>query len=433
MPTEEKEIIIRTEEVNEILTDTPKWILRWGISVVFILILIGVALSYFIKYPDVLTADITLTNLNPPITLVAKNNGKLTHLLVKDKETVKANQTIGIIENTATYTDVLSLYETANQLSEQLKLSDTLNKIIVKDSLKTGEITSYYLQFLKSFKDLNLYRTINPYSKQITLLKKDLFNYSSLLIKYQKQQSINDEQLKLAENDFNRDKKLYEQQVISAREYETQKKNYLNSLTSNQQSKIVLDNTHIQINSVEKSILQLQIQDYQEQNKLKSELSQHLKTLINEINKWKRFYVIESPVNGKISFFNLWAVNQNIKQGDELFAIIPVRQQQFIGKCNLPLTNSGKLTIGQKVNIKLNNYPYNEHGILNGTVSNISEVPNKDSYAIDVTLSNGLTTSYNKTLVYKEQMKGTAEIITENISVMDRIFFRFKKLIVKGN
>ena len=69
MPTEEKETIIRSEEVNEILTDTPKWILRWGISVVFILILIGVALSYFIKYPDILTADITLTTLNPPVTL----------------------------------------------------------------------------------------------------------------------------------------------------------------------------------------------------------------------------------------------------------------------------------------------------------------------------------------------------------------------------
>lgn len=428
MPTEEKEIIIRSEEVNEILTDTPKWILRWGISVVFILILIGVALSYFIKYPDVLTADITLTTLNPPVTLVAKNNGKLTHLLVKDKEPVKANQTIGIIENTANYTDVLSLYETANQLNEQIKLSDTLSNIAIKDSLKTGEITPYYLQFLKSLKDLNLYKSINPFSKQITLLKKDLGNYSSLLIKYQKQQNINDEQLKLAENDFNRDKKLYEQQAISAREFENQKKNYLNAQNSNQQSKIVLDNTNIQINSIEKSILQLQIQDYQEQNNLKNELSQYLKTLLNEINKWKQLYVIESPVNGKVSFFSLWSVNQNIKQGDELFAIIPEQQQQFIGKCTLPLSNTGKLAIGQKVNIKLDNYPYNENGMLQGTVSNISEVPNKNSYAIDVALSNGLTTSYNKTLAYKEQMKGKADIITKNISVLDRVFFNFKKL-----
>jgi hypothetical protein len=175
--------------------------------------------------------------------------------------------------------------------------------------------------------------------------------------------------------------------------------------------------------------LQLQIQDFHEKAKLKNELSQYLKTLINEIYKWKQLYVIESPVSGKVSFFNVWAINQNFKQGDELFAIIPDKKQQFIGKCVLPITNSGKLAIGQPVNIKLDNYPYNENGILNGYVSNISEVPNKDSYAIDVVLSNGLTTSYNKTLVYKEQMKGKVDIITKNISVMDRIFFNFKKLV----
>ncbi len=50
---EEKEIELRTEEVNEILTATPKWILRWGASVVFILIVVGVGLSYFIRYPPI--------------------------------------------------------------------------------------------------------------------------------------------------------------------------------------------------------------------------------------------------------------------------------------------------------------------------------------------------------------------------------------------
>ena len=125
----------------------------------------------------------------------------------------------------------------------------------------------------------------------------------------------------------------------------------------------------------------------------------------------------------------MWATNQNIKQGDELFSVIPTQKQQFIGKCILPILNTGKLSIGQHVNIKLDNYPYNENGMLQGTVTNISEVPNKDTYAIDVELINGLTTSYHKTLSYKEQMKGKADIITKNVSVMDRIFFNFKKLV----
>jgi multidrug efflux pump subunit AcrA (membrane-fusion protein) len=422
------EIEEKNEYVQEVLDEPPHWILNFGISAFLVLIILILVIANFIKYPDILTADITLTTLSPPIHLVAKNDGKLTHLLVKDKETIKANQTIGIIENTANYSDVLFLYQFANKLSERLNLDDSLSNLSIDDSLKTGEITPYYLQLLKSVKDINLYESIKPINKQITLLKKDLNNYNSLLAKYQRQQSISDEQLKLASNDFYRDKKLYDEQAISAREFETQKKNHLNAQTSNQQSRIASDNINIQINSIEKNILQLQIQDYQEQTKLKNELSQNLKTLINEINKWKRLYVIESPVNGRISFFNVWAINQNITKGEELFAIVPEQQQQFIGKCTLPIANTGKLAIGQKVNIKLDNYPHNENGVLNGTVRNISEVPNKNSYAIDITLTNGLTTSYNKTLVYNEQMKGKADIITKDISVIDRVFFNFKKL-----
>jgi len=426
---DEKEIILRTEEVNEILTSTPKWILRWGISVIFILIITSIILSYFIRYPDILTANITLTTLNPPVTLVSKNNGKLIHLLVKNNDIVKSNQTIAVIENTSDYEDVLYLFDNASNLINLLKLNDSIPELTLKDSLKVGELTPNYLLVLKSIKDLNLYKITNPYNRQITLLKKDLISYNDLLSKYKQQEAINKQQLTLVETDYNRDKNLYESKVISAREFDTKKREYLSALNSNEQMKITVSNAYIQINSIEKNILQLQIQDYQELSKLKNEFQQNLKTLVSEIIKWKQLYLIESPINGKISFFNIWTINQNIKSGDELFSIVPTQKQQFIGKCMLPILNTGKLAIGQNVNIKLDNYPYTENGMLQGIITNISEVPNKDTYAIDVNLKNGLITSYNKRLSYKEQMKGKADIITKNVSVLDRIFFNFNKLI----
>jgi len=430
MPDQEEDnIILRSEEVNEILTSTPKWIFRWGISVIFILIITAIGLSYFIRYPDVLMADITLTTLNPPVKIVAKINGKLTSLLVKNNEKVRINQTIAVIENTADYKDVLNLDSSATQLINQLKMVDSLPLLNVKNSLKIGEITPNYLLVLKSIKDLNLYIEVNTYKRQIELLKKDLINYTDLLAKYKKQAGINKEQLALYETDYNRDKSLFENKVISAREFETKKKEYLGALNGNEQVNITVSNALIQINTIEKNILQLQIQDYQEQTKFKNDLQQNLKSLVSEISKWKQLYLIESPIDGKVSFFNVWAVNQNIKTGDELFSIISIEPQQYIGKCVLPTINTGKLSVGQNVNIKLDNYPYNENGMLQGIVVGISEVPNKDNYAIDVNLKNGLLTSYNKTLTYKEEMKGKAEIITKNLSVMDRVFFNFKKLV----
>ncbi len=429
--SEEKEVIIRTEEVNEIMTSPPKWLYRWGITVILILILIGVGLSYFIEYPDVLSAEIKLTTINPPLTLLSKTNGKLTHLLVENNEQLKVGQTIAVIENTANYNDLLNLDKLSNELLESFKLMDTIPIITLKDSIKVGELTPYYLQFLKSIKDANLYKAINPLKRQKALLQKDLISYTDLLAKYRKQQNILMERLTLVETDYNRDKLLYESKTISAREYDNKKKEYLSALNNNEKIKITVSNALIQINSIEKSILQLQIQDYQELSKLKKDLAQSLKILSFEISKWKQLYLIQSPTDGKISFFSDWSVNHNINQGDELFSVIPLQQQEFIGKCTLPIMNSGKLQLGQKVNVKLDNYPSNEIGVLQGIITSISEVPNKDKYVIDIKLSNGLVTSYNKTIIYKEEMKGTADIITQNVSIMDRIFFNFKKLLDK--
>jgi multidrug resistance efflux pump len=426
---EEDKIIVRSEEVNEVLTSSPRWILRWGISVVFILIIIGVGLCYFIRYPDILSSNITLTTLNPPAILVAKTNGKITSLLVHNNENVKQYQPIAVIENTADYKDVLTVYEQCIAINNQLKQSDSIPFIDKKEGLKLGELTPSYLLLLKSINDINLYKEVNSYNEQLKLLKKDLVNYNDLLVKYKKQQDINQEQLTLSETDYNRDKALYEQKVIAAREFEIKKKEYLAAQSSYEAIKITVSNAAIQINAIEKNKLQLQLDNYQHQTKLKEDLQQNLKSFISETDKWKQQYLIESPMEGKISFFEIWSINQNVKMGDALFSIVSLQEQQFLGKCLLPTENAGKLAIGQSVNIKLNDYPYNENGMLQGIVKNISNVPTNNAYIVDVDLKNGLITSYNKVLPYKEEMKGQADVITQNLTVMDRIFFNLRKLV----
>lgn len=426
---EENDIELRTEEVNEILSSTPNFVLRFGILVIFVLFLLGIGISYFISYPDLLIAEIKLTTINPPIKLVSKSSGKLVNLYVKNNQVVKPAQVIALIENTANFQDVFYLDSLSTKILENIKNSDTLVYIPIKTNLKVGDITPNYLEFLKSIKDLFLYKNTNSFTRQITLLQKDLVNYNGLLSKYRNQESIKNQQLALAEMDYNRDKTLFESNTITSRELETKKKEYLNALNEAETSKIMISNALILINGIEKNILQLQIQDYQEQSKLRSELTQNLKSLVNEINKWKQLYLIQSPIEGTISFFSVWNINQNIVLGDELFAIVPNQRQQYVGKCLLPSKNSGKLELGQKVNIKLNNYPFEENGMLFGKVSTISPVPNKDNIALDVLLVNGLTTSFHKTLTYQEEMAGTAEIITKEYSVLDRVFFSFKKLL----
>ena len=165
-----------------------------------------------------------------------------------------------------------------------------------------------------------------------------------------------------------------------------------------------------------------------------------LKTVIQSFNQlkkairdWERLYVLKSNIKGKVSFLNYWNKNQTVNQGDLVFTIIPSDNSSFIAKLRTPSQNSGKIKKGQKVNIKLENYPDTEFGVLNGTVDHISVIPitNADKeifYFVDVKLPQKLITSYNKEIDFKQEMRGSAEIITEDLRLIERFFYQFKEI-----
>lgn len=113
-----------------------------------------------------------------------------------------------------------------------------------------------------------------------------------------------------------------------------------------------------------------------------------------------------------------------------VFTIIPSENSSFIAKLKTPAQNSGKIKQGQKVHIKLENFPDTEFGVLRGTVKKISLIPNQDGlYLIDVTLPEKLITTYKKEIDFKQEMTGVAEIITEDLRLIERFFYQFKEVL----
>lgn len=429
---EEKEISIRTEAVNEILSAPPKWIIRWGISIVFLLIIIFLVLASLIRYPDTLVGNATLTTQNPIITLISKTGGKIIQLPLKNNQVVKKNQVLCVFENSANYTDVLLVDSICSIAANQLISNDTnsYSEQLI-NNINIGEVTPAYLQFVKSVKDFNLFIETNLQDKEISILNRDLVEHKNLLVKYQEQINISAQEFKLFEKDFLRDEVLYGNKVISTKEFEDKKKLYFVAQKNFENQKITLSNTRININNIEKNILELQIHQYEQKNKLKQELKQSIQSLQNALTEWKQKYLIIAPIEGKLSYINYWNVNQTLKQGDEMFTLIPELKEKVIARIVLPANNSGKVKKGQSVNIKLVDYPFNEHGMLNGIVENISLVPQKGNYNVEVSLNKGMITSYNKTIAYKPEMQAQADIITDNKTVLARIFNQFRKLIEK--
>ncbi|MCV9927497.1 HlyD family secretion protein, partial [Flavobacterium sp. LS1R49] len=47
---------------------------------------------------------------------------------------------------------------------------------------------------------------------------------------------------------------------------------------------------------------------------------------------------------------------------------------------------------------------------------------------LDISLPKGLETSYDKKIPFQQEMKGSAEIVTEDLRLLERILYQFKSL-----
>lgn len=195
-----------------------------------------------------------------------------------------------------------------------------------------------------------------------------------IIKKLKSQRDINKSELEFTQRDLNRPKTLFNKGVISAQDYENKQlqyaraeRNYKNFEASISQIRESISNAHraskgTQISRVKKEMILFKnvIQSF---NKLK-----------RAIKDWGNLYVLKSNINGNVSFLNYWNTNQTVNQGDLVFTVIPSENSSFVAKLKAPAQNSGKVKIGQQVNIKLENYPDTKFGVLNGEVKSISLV-----------------------------------------------------------
>ena len=427
MAEEHNTFELRSEEVQDILTKVPHWMIRWGTVLIFAIILLLFFVSWFIKYPDVVNTEIVITTNIPPEKIVSKSSGRIEAILVKDKTIVSKNTTLAIIENTANYKDVFLL----KSIMESYNINDPKKEFPFAQLKNTqlGEIESAYAVFQKDYQAQELNHDLQPFAIENRAQVSEKIQIKERLDILQQQKVINESELQLQKNEVARFEVLFAKGIISAQEMEAKKlnflqaqKNYRSLLASISQLKSsLIDNTKSSQNS--------QINSTKEEVNLGRNMAQSFYQLKKVIKDWELTYTLKSSISGTVTFLQVWTENQTINAGDNVFSIIPDAKNGFIGKVKAPALNSGKIKVGQRVNIRLANFPDREFGVLKGKIRNISLVPDKDgNILLDVELPNGLETSYKKQIVFQQEMKGSAEIVTEDLRLIERILYQFKSI-----
>ena len=422
---EEKEIELRSEEVQEILTRVPHWMIRWGSVVVLLILLSLFFISWLIKYPDVITTQIVITTNIPPEKLVAKGPGKIEAILVADNATILKNTPLAVIENSANYKDVFLLKS----------IVDTINSEINKfpfeklKSAQLGEIESFFAVFQKESIANDLNAKLQPYHVEGTAQSYEAIQLKERLSLLESQKSNNQSELVLQKSDLDRYDVLFKKGIIAAQELEKHKLTFLQVERNYKSLLSTISQLKSSLNELNKNSKTTQINESKENVNLERNIIQAFYGLKKAIKDWELNYILRSSIDGKVSFLQLWAENQTVNAGDNVFAVIPTNDNGYIGKVKAPAQNSGKIKIGQTVNIRLANYPDREFGIINGIIKAISLTPDKDgNLLINVSLPKGLETSYKKQIVFQQEMSGTADIITEDLRLIERLLYQFRDI-----
>ena len=424
----QKPEILYSDPVKEIMGKPPRRILRWGTTVMFLVFVLFIFFSWIIRYPDTIPAPVEITTTNPPVTLVTKITGHIKSFFVKEREKVDAGQLIAVMETTASLDEIKSLKNTVDTILNP----ELLSYKGLPQFPGLGELQGYYGVFMKDLSDLNNYVINDFYGSKIKSLSDEIRGIDEYISRLSVKEKFYSENQRLEVKKFARDSSLFADKVIPESEFEKSHQALLMVNIELQQAR--LDHTAKSIELAEKRQL---LQDYritklEENGKLVSGLRESFLNLKAQINLWENTYLLISPIQGIVSFTKFWSANQSVVKDEPVVSIVPLEPGSFLGRINLKMQRSGKVNPGMLVNIKLSGYPYLEYGIVRGKVKSKSLVPAGDAYVIDIELPQGLTTLYGKNLDFTQNMQGTAEIITENISLLQKIVNPFRYMISKN-
>lgn len=416
----------RSEEVADIIDRMPTGWTRLVVAIIMVIVVTMVSLGCIIKYPDTVTGQISITGEKAPVRLISSASGRL-HLLIDNNTEVKAGTCLGYIETGAVYKDILRL----DSLCKVMPEMET--KIDFPDNLELGALSSYYNDFALSYIKYAQLRETKVYDNMRKTLRNQQMSNKQVFDNLRKEIDLNNEVLTNLHRQYAADSVLHKFGALSDEELSLQ----YNSLLSRKQSDIELKSSELVKQSEMKSIdIELAKVDVTVMEELTSSFNTMLakyNILVNQIRQWKELYLFISPIDGLLQYQGFWRNNTFIGSSSEVFSISPIKNR-MIGELLIPAGGAGKVKVGQDVNVKLADYPYNEYGYVRGKVETLSTLTHNiessegiaKAYLATVSFPQGLKSNYGKQLCLNFESVGIGEIITAKRRLIHRLFDNLK-------
>lgn len=428
--TQSDNLHLRSEEVQEIIATPPAWLIRWGITIVFILISLILLLSFLVKYPDYIQAKVLVTTMEPIERVEARVSGQIEKLFIGNREQIKSGQPLAGMKSTAKLDDILFLKETL----ETASFGKDNNYYFPIDSLSNmvyGEVEISYLEFERNYMEYWLLQELQPHKGQLEGNQKSLMEINNRIKSQVAQKDLLERRLMLVKIDFERNKGLHKDGIIADKDFESREIEYLQMQEQVNNMVIAISQMQEALSMANQIRRTTAIDKQEEETRTLINMVQSYHSLKRAVRDWEYSYLMTSSIGGIVSFQRIWGNNQQVNSGELVFTVLPENKSDFLASMKITAQNAGKVKVGQRVLIKLDNYPFQQFGALIGKITNISVSPDDEfNYLVYASLPQGTTTSYKREIPFNQELLGNAEIITEELSVAERLFFKFRSLIV---
>jgi hypothetical protein len=434
----------REAAIEDMLGKPPGWLLHSGIGAIGIVVIVILFLASFIRYPDKLSAPFLLQTQTVPLALHLSTGDIIDTVFAKNGDQVALGDTLLILRSSGDWKSIRSIAERMQFLDQSLHIWDMEpdNRLKTLSQFITDEPNDAYPEDIQvALVELNIilteyesYQLNNGVSAQVAAYQKEITEAERLSSSIQRQVSIQEEELAFEQQHNQRMNQLVLDQIVSPQEAEQAASRAL-SVQRQREALVSSDiQNQIQVQQLNQRILDRRLAHRENLAKFARLADAQLKKMHYALNAYRNRYIVVARETGVINWQP--AVREQAAITTETligFILQDQDRQRIVARLQLPGEAQGKASIGDRVLLEFSGYPSREFGQVEGSLNYIDPIAFPDQNGgylrqAEVALPDTIRTSYDKQLAFQFNLSGTAQIITADRTLLQRIMDRFTSL-----
>lgn len=428
-PQNKDDINIRSEEILEILSTPPQWLVRWGTLAAFVALVLLGWVGYWVKYPDMVAVEVIVSSAEPIQRLNPKENVYIELIRFQSGDTVRAGEAVIVFRSQAAFSQVYALSDMLKNVSISTENDSALLNLFIPKSWQLGELKEYVYDFAEKQRQYQLQLSGQLDNLDARELRGRIGVEEAEIRELRREQNRLKAELRLARENTIREQNLASQskspqgQVRRLKSHEEELEGQLQTLEADIKGK------ESEIRIIRRGMDGYRGSAKDSRLEFSKALQSSFRNLQDNTDKWISRYTLSSPVDGVVMLDKSSRVNYYWQHdsGRDLAVVSPLQTNEIVGRGFLRANGSGKIAKGQEVIVKFEKYPFHEFGAVTAEVSWKGTVPTLEGeIPFEIRLPNPLVTSSDQVLELTPEMKGQAEIITAKKSLLVWIFERLR-------